>query len=97
MLSTFILVVDAQFQALRSLHTESYTLLICKKINYNHVVSITFTHCLRNLVCYQKNEPGLIFCAIASVASILIRKDDEYEKKEINTYNNFGARTFSLT
>ncbi len=53
-LKTIVLVVDAQFQALRSLHTESYTLLICKKINYNHVVSITFTHCLRNFSLLSK-------------------------------------------
>ncbi len=32
---------------------------------------------------------GLIFCVFASVASILIGKDDEYKKMK-NAYENFG-------
>ncbi len=94
MLSNFYKLHGA-FQALRSLHTES-EILICKKINTTMLCQSHLHIASKTLVCYQKNGPGLIFCAIASVASILIGKDDEYEKKEINTYTNFGARTFSL-
>ncbi len=39
----------------------------------------------------KKFGPGSIFCVFASVASIFIGKDDEYEKKEKkNAYENFG-------
>ncbi len=40
--------------------------------------------------CSKKFGPGSIFCVFASVASILIRKDDEYEKKHKNAYETFG-------
>ncbi len=52
-------------------------------------MSIMFTHCLRNFCPSQKFGSGLIFCVFASVASILIGKDDEYEK---NAYKNVGLR-----
>ncbi len=38
-----------------------------------HTASKTF-------VRHKKFRPGLIFCVFASVASILIGKDDEYDK-----------------
>ncbi len=40
-------------------------------------------HCLRNIRRNKKIGPSLIFCVFASEASILIRKDDWYEKTNI--------------
>ncbi len=69
----------------RSLHTESEIFVpkfLHVKNKYDHVVSITFAHCLRNFRPSKKFGSGSIFCVFASVACILIGKDGEYEKKE---------------
>ncbi len=52
--------------------------MLCQ--SHLHTASDTF-------VRHKKIRPGSIFCILASIASILIGKDDEYEK---NTYENFG-------
>ncbi len=44
-----------------------------------HVVSSTFTS--DTFIHHKKKiRPGSVFCVLASVASILIGKDDKYEK-----------------
>ncbi len=61
-----------------------------------HTASETFVH-------HKKIGPGSIFCVFASVASILIGKDDEYEppppppKKRIWKFWTQCAITFSLS
>ncbi len=41
-------------------------------------------------LCHKKIGSGLIFCIFTCVASILIAKDDKYEKTEKNAYENIG-------
>ncbi len=55
-----------------------------------HTASETFARQLKK----KQIGPGSIFCVFASVARILIGKDDEYEKRICNICNQC-ARTFT--
>ncbi len=78
--------VSAHFHTLKN----KYNLTLCQ--SRLHTASETF-------ICQKKFGSGSIFCVFASVACILIGKDEEYEKteKRMRQFRTQCAMAFRLT